>query len=475
MDSVPLAEGISWLYLATTPAASWIQALGSVANWEWLLIFFCLFFSAVFSASETALTALTYAKIEQLIDKDSARYGRLKLWLEQPNRVLTTILVGNNLVNILASALATSIAQRIFESRGVAIAVGVTTLIVLICGEIIPKTYAKHHATQVAHRIFPLLQLSYWSFYLLTDVLVKLAAWVVRIFGGNIQHSGPFMTEEDLEYMISLGTREGVLHSEKEKLLKSILEFDDITLREVMIPRINITAISIDSSATDVLKMAQNAIHSRIPVYRENMDQVVGILYLRDLFRMYASFTQDHKPEDWRRLLRPPYFVPGTMKVSDLLSELQRRKTHIAIIVDEFGGTMGLVTLEDILEEIVGEIHDEYDQEEEKDFIVVENDLYHVKAHISVRELEEHLHIEFPDEGDYETLGGFITAETGSVPQVGESIEQFGYLFKVVEADERHVRRIEIRRLSIAELQPPNGPNSPPPATEAEQPKPSTL
>ncbi|MCB9638278.1 MAG: HlyC/CorC family transporter [Myxococcales bacterium] len=451
MDSVPLAEGLTWLYMAASSATTWVHRLGEVSNWEWLLILFCLFFSAIFSASETALTALTYAKIEQLIDKDSARYGRLKLWLEHPNRVLTTILVGNNLVNILASSLATTISQRIFQNQGVAIAVGVMTFFILVFGEIVPKTYAKHHATQVAHRVFPILQLSYWGFYVMTGMLVTLAAWAVRIFGGNIHRSGPFMSEEDLEYMISLGTREGVLHSEKERLLKSVLEFDDITLREIMVPRINVVALSVDASRKELLELAQDASHSRIPVYRDNMDHIVGILYLRDLFRMYTANGESGLGEDWAPLLRTPYFVPSTMKVSDLLSEFQRRKSHMAIVVDEFGGTMGLVTLEDILEEIVGEIHDEYDKDEEQDIVELEPGKWQASAQLSIRELEELLDVEFPDEGDYETLGGFITSESGRVPQVGEVLERFHFTFHVLEADERHVRLIEIKRISIEE------------------------
>lgn len=453
------------MVVATSSATSWIQGLANVPTWEWLLILLCLALSAIFSASETALTALTHAKIEQLIDKDSARYGRLKLWLESPNRVLTTILVGNNIVNILASAVATTIAQDIFRNQGVAVAVGVMTLFILIFGEIVPKTYAKHHATQVAHRVFPVLQLSYWGFYLLTGMLVAIAAWAVRIFGGDIHRSGPFMSEEDLEYMISLGTREGVLHYEKEKLLKSVLEFDDITLREIMIPRINVVALSVDASRKELLEMAQDAIHSRIPVYRENMDRIVGILYLRDLFRMYTANGESGLGDDWTPLLRTPYFVPSTMKVSDLLSEFQRRKSHMAIVVDEFGGTMGLVTLEDILEEIVGEIHDEYDKEEEQDFVELEPGKWRVSAKVTVREVEERLNIEFPDEGDYETLGGFVTSESGRVPQIGEVLERFHFTFRVLEADERHVRLIEVKRVSIDEPEspPPSQPNTPHP------------
>ncbi len=468
MISGPLGEGIFSLFFSAQVGMNWIQNLESVSFWYWASIAVCLLLSAMFSASETALTALNYAKVHQLITEDSARYGRLKLWLEEPNRVLTTILIGNNVVNIIASALTTSISEQIFGQGGVAIAVGVLTFVILVTGEVVPKTYAKHHAKRVAHRLFPFLQFSYILFYPFTTILSFIVIVVVRFFGGNLSRGGPFITEGDIEYMINLGSKEGVLDEEKEKLLQSILEFDDITIREIMIPRINMTTLPVDASTEDALKLAQTSPHSRIPVYDGHLDNIVGILYLRDLFRAQtregdssASTNSAEKSSDsllagpsntmfssdWTRLLRRPYFVPSTMKISDLLKEIQRRKKHIAIVVDEFGGTMGLVTLEDILEEIVGEIHDEFDQDDDQELVQVAENVYHASSYISVRELGEFLDVEFPDDGDYETLGGFVTALFGQVPQKGEGIRWKNFQFNVLRADEKHILLVEIRRL----------------------------
>lgn len=437
----------SWLWMAST-GGTWLERAGGVPTWEWIAILFCLLFSAIFSASETALTALSHAKINQMLDNEPNRFGMLRLWLDHPNRVLTAILVGNNLVNILASALATDIAQRIFLKKGVAIAVGVMTLLILITGEIVPKTYAKYHAKQIAGLFFPLLRWFYRLFFPITWILSKIAAGMVALFGGKVSHSGPYVSEADIEYMIDLGTREGVLDGEKEKLLQSILEFDDITIREVMVPRTQMLAIAYNSTTEDVLKLANHSPHSRIPVYHEQIDDVQGILYLRELFRMYTANGQQTHPEQstlWRELIRPAYFVPGTMKISTLLGEFQKRKKHIAIVVDEFGGTMGLVTLEDILEEIVGEIQDEFDTDDKPDLVQSEEGIWIADAYVSVRELEEILDIEFPDDGDYETLGGFLTACYGHVPEVGHTTEYEGYLFTVLEANEKSVQRAEIK------------------------------
>lgn len=454
LDGVPLDDGTPYplwiahhLYVIAAQDGSLASKVASVETWEWIVISTCLVLSGLFSASETALTALTQPKVRQLIETEPEQFGGFQLWLDHPNRVLSTILVGNNLVNILASALATDISGQLFGHQGVAVAVGVMTFLVLVFGEVVPKTYAKHHAEPVAMRLFPVLVFTYWLCLPVTWVLVFIATGLVRLFGGDLDRSGPFVTEEDIEYLIDLGTREGVLDQEKERLLQSILEFDDITIREVMVPRTDTIVLALDASPEEVMELAQHSAHSRIPVYDEQIDNVKGILYLRDLFRMHTSNGGDTKlASTWTELLRTPYFVPGSMKISDLLKEFQRRKSHMAIVVDEFGGTMGIVTMEDILEEIVGEIHDEYDTDEMDEIITVSEHVYHADAKVSLRSLEELLSIEFPDDGDYETLGGFLTAHEGRVPQCGDAIENAGYRFVVLDANEKHVSLVEIRR-----------------------------
>ena len=435
------------LWFAAQKSGGWINQISQVPTIQWILISFSLCFSAFFSMAETALTAITHVKMEQLVEKDKAKFGHFSLWLNMPNQILTTILIGNNLVNILATAIATSIAQKVFQQSGIAIAVGCMTFIILIMGEIIPKTFAKHHAIGVATRILPLLKLVYWLFLPVTKVLVKLATFIVKIFGGNMKATGPFVTEEDLQYMIDVSKRGGVLDDEKEKMLKSVFEFDDITSREVMQPRTKIQWLSYDATFDEAIELAVSSPYSRIPVYRDNMDQVEGTLYLRDLFRLRLSSENQGSKREWTSLLRSSFFVPSTMNISDLLSEFQKRQSHQAIVVDEFGGTMGLVTLEDVLEEIVGEIHDEYDREEQE-LIILEEGVWDVHAQMTIRDLEEHLNVEFPDDGDFETLGGFLTADAGMVPSKGETLCWNGHEFRIQEGDEKHIKRVLISRLS---------------------------
>lgn len=453
MDGVPLVEGSSILLLATKSAATWLDNLQHVSTMEWVAISISLVCSMVFSASETALTALNLVKLDHLIAKDPKRYSRFKLWKQVPNRVLTTILIGNNLVNILASALATSIATRIFSDKGseglaVSVSVGVMTFAILVFGEVIPKTYAKHHAEKVASWVMPLLRLVYWMFLPFTWVLVRLATYVVRLFGGDINKTGPFVTAEDIQFMIDLGSREGVFDGEKEKMLQSVFEFDDITCREIMQPRTSIIGWNIDATTEEIIALALDSSYSRIPVYKENLDHIEGILYIRDLFRSKLDpESVEGQEESWTELVRPAFFVPGTMKVSGLLREFQKRKLHMAVLVDEYGGTMGLVTLEDVVEEIVGEIVDEYDEPEQQEFVEISEGVYHVNASISLRELEEHLNVEFPDDGDFETLGGFLTADAGMVPTTGETLCWRGFSFRIEEGDEKRVTRVEIQHL----------------------------
>ncbi len=457
MDITPSLSDDSSLYyhlLSTTLHQFGVMGVdfSVIPWWEWLSIFICLLFSGIYSASETAITSLSPAKVRQLVESDGEKYRLLKIWLDKPNRILTTILVGNNFVNILASSIATDITHTLFKNKGVAIAVGVMTLLILIWGEIIPKSVAKYHNQKVAIFTLPILKISYVLFYPATWVLVKLTTWIVKMFGGDFKHSGPFITEAEIEYMLNLGTEEGVFDKERKELIQSILEFDDITIKEIMVPRIKMLALSYDATPQEVLKLANSSPHSRIPVYKGHLDDIVGILYLRDLFRMY---TEDglRLTKNWTDLLRPAYFVPATMKISTLLTEFKKRKKHIAIVVDEFGGTMGLVTMEDVLEEIVGDIQDEFDQDEGRQLEKV-GDKYIADASINLRDLEDYLQVEFPDTGEYDTLGGFVTALFGRVPEPKESISWKDYRFTILESTAKRVIRIQIEPPSKSKEKP---------------------
>ncbi|MBS2028272.1 MAG: HlyC/CorC family transporter [Deltaproteobacteria bacterium] len=433
--------------------------------WELGILAVSLVLIAFFSASETALTALPEAKTRQLVEAANGR-SLLNIWLKAPERVLATLLVGNTVASVGSSALATSIVESMGLPHGVAIATGVMTLVVLLFGEITPKTFAKRHSERVARLLMPLVWLLCLLLYPLAQLIVGLTTRIVpKAHGGK---AAPSTTAEEIEYLIDLGTREGVLDEVKEELLNSVLEFADLTVKEIMVSRTQVVAIDKAMSFEEVMKLVNEAEHSRLPVYEESVDNVLGVINIKDILKDLhrtepATFTLD-------KYLRAPFFVPEVMKISRLLKEFQKRKTHLAVVVDEFGGTSGIVTLEDVVEEIVGEIQDEHDVEE-KPVKQVAPGRYIAEGSVSLRALEETLGVTFPEEGDYETLGGFLTATAGRVPQPGAHIAWDGLNFAVRAGDDRRVLKVEIVRAepdkaAAASATAPAPPTSqPPPVT----------
>ncbi|HET6923749.1 MAG TPA: hemolysin family protein [Anaeromyxobacteraceae bacterium] len=434
--------------------------MGSVAAWQWLVGLVLVLGSSFFSGTETALTALGDARARQLVETGGRRARLLRLWVERPERVLSTLLVGNTLVNIAAGAIAGDVAVGVAAAHGVsattalALATGATTVVVLFFGEILPKTLSTRHPLPVALTSMPLVHVLYWLLWPVSTAATRAVGVVLRMAGVRAGPA-PAVTGADIEYLIEVGTREGVLDEVKEELLNSVLEFADRVVKEIMVPRTRMVAIDRDASPEDVLRVVTENPYSRMPVYQDTVDNVVGILLVRDIVQELKKGPLSSIPLE--RTLKPPFFVPEQMKISRLLKEMQRRKTHLAVVVDEFGGTSGLVTLEDVLEEIVGEIQDEADAESAP-VKALGDGLFLADATIPLRDLEEYLNaqggdgedrpppIRFPEEGDYETLGGFVTATAGRVPPVGAAIDWDGLTLTVRAGDERRVARVEIAR-----------------------------
>ena len=435
--------------------------MGPVATWEFLLGLVFLAGSAFTSASETALTALGEARARQLVEVGGRRSRLLRIWVDHPDRVLSTLLVANNVVTIGAGALAGNVALTLAHAFGlgeagvIAAATAAATVVILFFGEILPKTLAKRHPANLALWVIPAVQVLYWVLWPVTTGLVRLTNAVVRLFGGPRQPA-PAVTGAEIEYLIEMGTREGVLDEVKEELLNSVLEFADRVVKEIMVPRTRMVAIDRRLPADQIVRIVTENPYSRMPVYEGTVDNVVGILLVRDIVPELARGAVGGVTME--RWLKPAFFVPEQMKISRLLKEMQRRKTHLAVVVDEFGGTAGLCTLEDVIEEIVGEIQDEADAEAAP-VKPIGDGLHLADAAIPLRDLEEYLNheveglaedrehaIRFPQEGDFETLGGFLTATAGRVPQVGALVAWNGLTFTVRAGDERRVTRVEIAR-----------------------------
>ncbi len=399
--------------------------------------------AAFFSSAETALTALGEARARALVENGGRGASFLKLWLNHPERILSSILLGSTLVNVGLGSLTALMADQAGLGHSLAILTGLTTVILLIFGEITPKTFAKRHASKYAVAVMPLVALAYTVLYPLAWLFVQIPRALSRFVGGT-PAPAESVTSQELEYLIEMGARQGSIDKLREELLSSVLAFTEVLVKEIMIPRTQVVALEDNATYEEALKLVTESELSRIPVYRGSLDDVVGVLHAKTLL---ADVKKGIEPGTFQLLnyLRKPFFVPEVMKVSRLLTEMQKRKTHLAVVVDEFGGTSGIVTLEDVVEEIVGEIHDESDVEEKK-LKVLSDGVILADAQVSIRDLEGHLGIDFPEGGDYETLGGFLTATAGRVPPPGSLVVWGGLTFTVKAADDRRVHKVEIAR-----------------------------
>lgn len=416
-----------------------LEALGIIA---------CLLLSAFFSGSETALTSLSGPQAHKLIEEKGS--NSLHLWLDRPIQVLTTILIGNNIVNTTASALATDISNRLLDGTpyagwAIPAAVFVITLLLLTFGEITPKAIAKKSPKQVAPLAILLLRAPYFLFTPLTAIFTRVTQWTMRMFGNEVAAHTPFVTAEEIEYMIDLGSREGSFPETHERMLRTVFELNETLVREIMVPRTNMVALPVNATFEETLKVVAACGHSRIPVYKGSTDNIIGVFYVKDLIPKLPTITREQF--SLIQLIRKPVFVPESKRLADMLAEFQRQRIHMAILVDEFGGTAGLITLEDIVEEFFGEIRDEYDTE--TDLILrIDDDTLRADARASIYDIEEFFEKEFPDEIEYDTVGGFLMAQLGTVPAPGEEVKWENLVFRVLEADEKRVIRVEIERIA---------------------------
>jgi putative hemolysin len=409
----------------------------------------CGVFSFMFSGAETVITGLGSLKAKHLLDTKGEKAKELNLWLSHPSRVLTTILLFNTAVNILASALATEYAHKHFDNKALAIATGFTTLFILIFSEIIPKTIGKIYTEPLA---LPAMKFIHF-FYRLTFPLVwtfsYVASKLIESFGGGKHQPGPQITEEELEFLVNVGEKAGVFEETKQDMISGVFEFDEIKVREIMTPRTDMTAIELKTPLRDAVKLAYESGHARIPVYDERIDNVVGILLAKDLLQ-FAATPEKLGSVKIQHLMRKAHQVPESKLIMDVFKELKRTKTHMAIVIDEYGGTAGLITLEDMLEEIVGEIQDEHDEEQAK-IVEVTPGIYDVLGLMNLDEFLDYFEID-PQQiqedsvQDAETVAGYMIQAIGDLPKVGQSVN-IGHLQCEVSQVARHrIERVRVRK-----------------------------
>jgi len=374
-----------------------------------IIFIILLIFSAFFSASEVALVGINRAKVRALSDTGK-RGKRLEKLKNNPDHFLITILIGNNIANVGAAALATAVALELFQNNGVAIATGVVTLLLLVFGEIGPKTYANRQLERAALFVAT-------PIYFLTTLLSPFFFIYDRF---RKKATSPSVTEEEIREWIDVGEMEGAIEEEEKEMIYSVLRFNDTTAKEIMTPRPDVAVIEDIVTLEEAVSHFRETGFSRVPVYHDKTDNIVGTLNFKDLFNAYST---DNRKASVKTLMLDVYCVPESKKIDDLLRELQVRRVHMAIILDEFGGFSGVVTFEDILEELVGDIMDESDGDEVSDIIPIGESLYMIDAQVRVAQLNDRFDISLPeDPGNYETIGGLVFSQLGHIPRLGESI-----------------------------------------------------
>lgn len=421
---------------------------------DWLvrlsLLIISLLLSAFFSGSEVALFSLDKKRIRELKKSHRIVGSYIQVLLDNPKRLLVTILLGNTIVNISASIIAVLIAIDAAEyfkiSKEIALLIQIVllTVIILFIGEITPKLWANKFPIQFARMVAVPL---YW-FSIVFYPVAKIITDILKFITAKIKpdKSRTALKEMEISELADFGAEKGTFEEGESEIIQSIVDFKNVTAREVMTPRVDIVAVAIDTDFDELMKVITESGHSRIPLYENNLDNIIGIIYAKDLLP-YLRNAELRKTLSLKKIARDAMFVPETKMINDLLHEFQDKKMHLGIVVDEYGGTAGLISLEDIIEEIVGDIRDEFDREE-KQINKLNDNSYLVLGKVSIDELNELLEQDFSSENDdYDTVGGFIFNQAGIIPQQGFHFTYNNYKFTVKEVLNKRINKVLIEKI----------------------------
>ena len=413
------------------------------------ILFFCasLMARALFSFLETSITALRLFKLKELA-KTTGGYKSLFQSLEtQPHRVLITIVIANNLADVITASLGTAIMETIFRyfhmsgGLGFSVGIAVATLAILLFGEIIPKNIAKGGSEQLFRSTLWLANIIFYLFYPLVTILTRMADPILALLmrRKNVPADGEWVSSErEIQFLIDYIFERGLIEAEKSTMLQNIFELGRTPVKEIMVPDTDIVSVDVQETIKDTLEMFINHPYTRLPVYEESHDNIIGMVHLKDVFAVISQ----GKDKPLRELVRPILFVPELMKVNQLLRELRQQHMHIAIVINEHGSITGLITLEDVLEEIVGEINDEHEPISER-IVQLKQGGWLVDASVDLEELSEVLHVTFETE-DSVTLGGFLTEQLQHLPKKGERLLYKSYYFQVQKASHKRVLQVLI-------------------------------
>ena len=423
------------------------------------LIFILIGVNAFFAASEMAIVSVRQARLKPLIDNGNKAAMIVSRFLEEPSKLLSTIQIGITFAGFLASAigaqsLSSSLAiflknlniPVITASAPVISTLSVTAIIgffTIVLGELVPKRLALEKSDKIALMVAKPIKVLFTIVSPAVRLLAFMTNLIAKLLGGSNTVDNSQITEEEIRLMINVGEEKGIFQETETNMINSIFEFDNTAAKEVMTPRTHIIAVSVEATVDEILEIIVEENFSRIPVYENSIDNIIGLLYVKDLFALIKKSTE------WeislRDLIRPAYFVPEYKKIDELFKEMQKSKTHIAIVIDEYGGTAGLITIEDLLEEIVGNIFDEYDDvvlEYEK----IDESTYLVDGLLSISEINDIMHLDLPEE-EFDTISGMILSLSGKMPEVGEEVEFDDVAFRIEEVDDKRISKIKIQKI----------------------------
>ena len=420
---------------------------GDSSGIQLLAIFIMLCLSAFFSSAETALTTVNKMRVRTLAEAGNKRAIMLAKVTENPGKMLSTILVGNNIVNLSASAIMTTLAMQTFGSKAVGVATGILTLIILVFGEITPKTVSTLNAEKIA---LAYANAIYWLVMLMTPVIFlinQLSMGVLFLLRIDPKKKQDSITEDELRTIVKVSHEEGVIEMEEKKMINNVFDFGDSLAKDIMIPRIDMVMVDADITYEDLLEVFREERFTRIPVYEKSTDNVIGIINMKDLllFDQNGDFLV-------RDFLRQPLYTYEFKKTAELMMEMRKTFNNIVIVLDEYGATAGLITLEDMLEEIVGEIRDEYDEDEEDEVREVAPGEYIVEGAMKLDDLNDMLDLNLESE-DYDSIGGLIIGQLEHLPEQGEEVLYENLRLIVDQVDKNRIDKVHFYILSAEELE----------------------
>ena len=398
----------------------------------------------MFSCSETAFLSVSKIKIRTLAEEGNKKAKLVESLLDDQDRLLSAILVGNNLVNIGASSLTTATIMAIFGdgAQTVAIATGVVTLCILIFGEITPKSLATQNADKLVFALAPFIRFVCVITKPVVFVLNIITGFIIKLLGGNQEH-GPSLTEEELKTIVTVGHEEGVLEKEEKEMIHNVFEFGETEIKEIMTPRIHVESLPDDCTYDELMNVYHDAQYSRYPIHDESFDEIIGVLNMKDL--LFIDIDKEHF--DVKKYMRETFVVYEFNQVNDVFASMRKKHATLAIVLDEYGVMSGIVTFEDIVEEIVGEIDDEYDDTSD-DIVKINDHEYLVDGSLNLNEVNDEIDTHFESE-DFESIGGLVLGEFSGVPKIKDKIEFPGVTIII---EKMHKNRIELLRLIIHEM-----------------------